>query len=182
MTSWTCPACPWTRRCSSRSTTTDPRTARRPAQPGDRKQAWRGVRLRSGAAVGKDAELVALGVGQRHPAELGAVVDEHRGTEPDEPRDLLVLGTVGWADVEVDPVLNGLALGHVRECQRRWHRATLVLAFGHQRGANRDKSVVFALHLVVKDRAPEPGEAAGIGTVDRKLGELTGHARGLPVR
>jgi hypothetical protein len=33
------------------------------------------------------------------------------------------------------------------------------------------------LHLVVKDRAPEPGETVGIGTVDRKLGELTGHVR-----
>jgi hypothetical protein len=32
------------------------------------------------------------------------------------------------------------------------------------------------LHLVVKDRAPEPGQTTGIGTVNLKLGEFTGHA------
>src|SRR5439155_26599603 len=84
---------------------------------------------------------------------------------------------VGWVDVEVEPVLDGLVLGHVRECQRGWHWAKVVLAFRHHRGANCDNSFVFILHLVVKDRAPEPGETVGIGTVDRKLGELTGHVR-----
>src|SRR6266498_4111009 len=84
---------------------------------------------------------------------------------------------VGWVDVEVEPVLDGLALGHAREGQRRRHWAKTVLAFRHHRGANCDNSVVFVLHLVVKDRAPEPGETVGIGTVDRKLGELTGHVR-----
>src|SRR5262249_43182233 len=59
--------------------------------------------------------------------------------------------------------------------QRRWHWAKAVLAFRHHRGADCDKSIVFVLHLVVEDRAPEPGETAGIGTVDRKLGELAGH-------
>src|SRR5690348_15431354 len=91
--------------------------------------------------------------------------------------DLFVLLPVGWVDVEVEPVLNGLALGHARECQRRWHWARMVLTFRHQRGANCDNFVVFVLHLVVKDRAPEPGETAGIGTVDHKLCELTGHVR-----
>ena len=112
------------------------------------------------------------------------------GTEVQQAPDLFVLLPVGWVDVEVEPVLDGLALGHLRECQRRWHWAKTVPAFGHHRGTNCDNAVVFALHLVVKDRAPEPGETAGIGTVDRKLGELTGHVgtsqsagtlgRGLP--
>jgi hypothetical protein len=31
------------------------------------------------------------------------------------------------------------------------------------------------MHLAVEDRAPESGESVGIGTVDRKLGEFTGH-------
>jgi site-specific DNA recombinase len=141
--------------------------------PAHRRATWKG----SGAAARKDIELVALGVGQRHPAELGPVVVHHRGTERDEPRDLFVLLPVGWVDVDVEPVLDGLALGHVRESQRWWHRARVVLAFRHCRRANRDNSVVFVLHLVVKDRAPEPGETAGIGTVDRKLGELTSHVR-----
>jgi hypothetical protein len=82
-----------------------------------------------------------------------------------------------WSLFDVEPVLDGLALGHVRECQHRRDWAKLVLAFRHRGGANCDKSVVFFLHLIVKDRAPEPGETAGIGTVDRKLGELTGHVR-----
>jgi hypothetical protein len=51
--------------------------------------------------------------------------------------------------------------------------AEAVLAFRHHKGANCDNSVVFVLHLVVKDRAPEPGETVGIGTIDHKLGELT---------
>ena len=50
-------------------------------------------------------------------------------------------------------------------------------SIGEPEGANGDNSVVFTLHLVVKDRAPELGETVGIGTVDRKLGELTGHVR-----
>src|SRR4029450_8460179 len=74
-------------------------------------------------------------------------------------------------------VLDGLALGHVREGQCRWHRARVVLAVRHQRGAECDNSVVVVLDLVGKDRAPEPGETVGIGTVDRQLGELTGHVR-----
>jgi hypothetical protein len=41
---------------------------------------------------------------------------------------------------------------------------------------NGDNSiVVFLQHLVVEDRTPEAGEGLGIGTVDLKLGELTGN-------
>src|SRR5215471_10540642 len=131
---------------------------------------------RSGPSAGQDAELVPLGVGEDDPALLAGLADLGvPGTEAEQATDLFVLLPVGWADVEVEPVLDGLALGHVRKCQRRWHRAQVVLAFRHHGRANRDNSVVFVLHLVVKDRAPEPGETAGIGTVDRKLGELTGH-------
>jgi len=132
--------------------------------------------LRSGAAVRKNAELVPLWVGKYDPALIACLA--HVGvssTQVQQATDLFVLLPVGWVDVEVEPVLDGLAPGHVRECQRRWHRAKAVLAFRHHRGANCDNSVVFVLHLVVKDRAPEPGETAGIGTVDRKLGELTCH-------
>ncbi len=133
--------------------------------------------LRSGAAARKDAELVPLWVGKHDPALIALADVGVSSTEVEQATDLFVLLPVGWVEVEVEPVLDGLALGHVRECQRRWHWARVVLAFRHQRGANCDNSVVFVLHLVVKDRAPEPGETAGIGTVDRKLGELTGHVR-----
>src|SRR5215813_15497545 len=134
--------------------------------------------LRSGAAVRKDAELVPLWVGKYDPALIACLADVGvSSTQVEQATDLFALLPVGWVDVEVEPVLDGLALGHVRECQRRWHRAKVVLAFRHHGGANCDNSVVFVLHLVVKDRAPEPGETVGIGTVDRKLGELTGHVR-----
>ena len=46
----------------------------------------------------------------------------------------------------------------------------MVLALRHHGRADRHNSVVLVLHLVAKDRAPEPGETVGIGTVDRKLG------------
>jgi hypothetical protein len=52
-----------------------------------------------------------------------------------------------------------------------------IVTFRHHRGANCDNSVVFVLHLAVKERTPEPGETVGIGTVDRKLGEPTGSQR-----
>src|SRR5215469_7354293 len=134
--------------------------------------------LRSGAAVRKDTELVPFWVGEYDPALIAGLADVGvPGTQAEQATDLFVLLSVGWVEVEVEPVLGGLALGHVRECQRRWHWATVVLALRNHRGANGDSSVVFALHLVVKDRAPEPGETAGIDAVDRKLGELTGHVR-----
>src|SRR5690606_41798245 len=55
------------------------------------------------------------------------------------------------------------------------HRAGAVPPLGERGGADHDDLVVLVLHLVVQDRAPEPGEALGVGAVDRELGELTGH-------
>ena len=134
--------------------------------------------FRSGEAAGQDAELVAFRVGERDPA-LGAGLADvgGPGTQAEQPADLLVLLPVGRVDVEVDPVLDDLALGHEREGQRRWHRAAAVLAIRHLRRADCDQPVLFVLHHVAKDRAPEPGQTAGVGAVDRKLGELTGHVR-----
>jgi hypothetical protein len=70
-----------------------------------------------------------------------------------------------------------MTIAYTRECQHRWHRASMVPVFGHHRGANRDDPVVLASHLVAKDQAPEPGQVAGIGTVNRELGELVVHGR-----
>src|SRR4051812_29563714 len=132
---------------------------------------------RSGAAGSKDAELVPLWVCKYDPALIVLADVGVSSTDVEQATDLFVLLPVGWVDVEVEPVLDGLALGHARECQRRWHRATMVLAFRHHGGADCDNSVVFLLHLVVEDRAPELRETVGIGTVDRELGELAGHVR-----
>src|SRR5438093_10361768 len=59
--------------------------------------------------VGQHTELVAIGIGHDHPADLAlADVDASR-PEGDEPVDLLVLVTVdGWSEVEMQPVLPGL--------------------------------------------------------------------------
>src|SRR5215469_12280426 len=96
-------------------------------------------------------------------------------TYGEQAADLFVLVCVGRVDVHVEPVLDGLAFGNARECQHRGYWAKPVLAFRHRGRADDDDSVTFVLDFVVKDRAPEAGETTGIGTVDRKLGELTGH-------
>ena len=60
-----------------------------------------------------DAELVALRIGQHRPAGavVLAVVGHQRGADGQQPVDLLVPEQVG-DQVEVDPVLHRLALGH----------------------------------------------------------------------
>ena len=95
-------------------------------------QAGRGG-LRSGAAAREDAELIPLRVGQTDPALIAGLADVGvPGTQAEQATDLFVLLPVGRVDVEVDPVLDGLALGHARECQRRRHRAAVIPAVRHQ--------------------------------------------------
>src|SRR5215471_21284094 len=109
---------------------------------------------RSGAAVRKDAELVPLWVGKYDPALIALADVGVSGTQGKQTTDLFLLLSVGRVDVEVEPVLDGLALGHVRECQRWGHRAKAVLAFRHHGGANCDNFVLCVADLVVKNRAP----------------------------
>src|SRR5258708_29576201 len=52
-------------------------------------------------AAGLEAKLLALRVGQHHPAGLGKVVRDHCGAESEEPTDLLVLGPVRPPHVHV---------------------------------------------------------------------------------
>lgn len=66
---------------------------------------------------------------------------------------------VGWADVEVEPVLDGLALGHVRECQRRWHWAKVVLAFRRLRG-----QLQLGHGDAIRTAANKAGRAIKVGT------------------
>jgi hypothetical protein len=58
---------------------------------------------------GQHTELVAVGIGHDHPADLAlADVDASR-PEGDETVDLRLLITVnGWSEVEMQPVLPGL--------------------------------------------------------------------------
>src|ERR1700733_3370958 len=133
--------------------------------------------VRSGAAVRQDAELVPLRVSEYDPAHVALADVGVPGTQAEQAPDLLVLLSVGGGDIEVPPVLDDLALGNASECQRRRHWPAEGLVPTHQRRANRDGLVVLFLHLVAKDRAPEPGETTGIGPVDPKLSELASHPR-----
>jgi hypothetical protein len=69
-----------------------------------------GLAFLSGTAVGKDAELVSLWVGKYDPADIALADADVSSTEVEQATDLFVLVPVGWVDVEVDPVLDGLAL------------------------------------------------------------------------
>jgi hypothetical protein len=67
--------------------------------------------LRSGVAAREDAELVPLWVGQYDPALIAGLADVGvPGTQAEQATDLFVLLSVGRVDVEVEPVLDGLAL------------------------------------------------------------------------
>ena len=55
----------------------------------------------------EDVELVTIGVGHDHPAD-GALADaDLPGAERLQPGDLGAL--VGWTQIQVEPVLDGLA-------------------------------------------------------------------------
>lgn len=134
-------------------------------------------------AAREDTELVPLRIGETDPALLAGLADVGvPGAETEEATDLFVLLPVGWVDVEVEPVLAGLALRHAREGQRRRYWAPMALACWQPRRANGDKFVVRVVHLIVEDRAPEPRETARIGAVDRELGELCWSCEDIPRR
>ena len=134
--------------------------------------------LRSGVAARENAELVPLWVGKYDPALVaGWPTSACRAPRPSRRRTSSSCSrSVGLTS--------------------RWSRFLTVLPSGTRAKVSVGGTgpgwfppsgtigepmvtdpVVFVLHLVAKDRAPEPGETARIGTVDRKLGELTGHVR-----
>ena len=105
-------------------------------------------------------ELIPLRVGEYDPARIALADVDAPSTQVEQATDLVVLLPVGRVRVEVNPVLDGLALGHGRECQhRRRKRAGAVPAFRNQPGSRDDDALFFVLRLVVEDRTPEPGEA-----------------------
>src|SRR5215213_8111867 len=69
----------------------------------------------------KDAELVSLGIGQDEPAAavLLAKVVQRLRTQGYDAFDLIIAGTVGRFEIEMDAVLHLLALGYLDEQQPR---------------------------------------------------------------
>jgi hypothetical protein len=66
----------------------------------------------AGRVLGQDAELVALGIGERDPAAAVGppVVGQLRRAQRQEPLGLLLAGTVHRAQVKVYPVFDLLAV------------------------------------------------------------------------
>src|SRR2546430_16805179 len=90
---------------------------------------------------GQHAELMAVGIGQDHPADLALADVDTRRAEGEETVDLGPLITVeGWRDVEVQPVLSGFRLqwrtapGELGTAVRRGDPGLLGLVPGHRPG------------------------------------------------
>src|SRR5215217_6810357 len=129
-----------------------------------------------GAAL--DAELVALGVGQDDPAGAvgAAVVGDQGGADPEQPLDLLVAGPVVGHQVQVDPVLDRLGLGHGDEQQ-----PGLAVRPGQEPlGVARLVGVVGVL-LVAGDLAPELDQGIRVGAVEGDVAGTGGHGGSLTV-
>src|SRR5258707_13241025 len=100
--------------------------------PPERLCGWPATRDLVALSRGQHTELMAIGIGHDHPADLTlADVDASR-PEGDETVDLRLLITVdGWSEVEMQPVLPGLrhqwrtAPGDLRTAPRRAHSGPL---------------------------------------------------------
>jgi hypothetical protein len=111
------------------------------------------------------AELVALGIDEHDPCRVETLPDV--AAPRAERDDSLDLG-IKFVRVQVDvqPILDGLVLGHGDEAQARI--AVLVRA---------DDYLVIGLKqdLLVENRRPEPGDGSRIARVDDELVETDGH-------
>jgi hypothetical protein len=98
----------------------------------------------------------------------GSVIGE-RGTELDDAVDLLVAGAVGRAEVEVQPVLHGLALRHPDEEDVRT---------GSDHGELGVVGVVGLVRIVgvtVEDLLPEQPDDVRVVAVEREIADHAGH-------
>lgn len=87
----------------------------------------------------QDVEIVVLGVSHDHPVPVWALAHVHLGGAETQQSGHLVLGAaIDRADVEVKPVLDGLALGHMDEHEGGWHLAGPDILDGRHPGADLD--------------------------------------------
>src|SRR3954447_3627072 len=115
----------------------------------------------------EDAELVALGVEHDRPERpLDVDPSLDRRAELDRAFDLPVHG-VGRANVEVQTVLHDLALGHLLEVQALEHGPVLALGRPEEGTLLVEVEPVRLALRPPERRHPEPGQALGVGAVDR---------------
>src|SRR5256885_12860209 len=111
---------------------------------------------------GQHAELMAVGIGQDHPADLALADVDTRRAEGEETVDLGPLITVeGWRDVEVQSVLSGFRLqwrtapGDLGTAVRRADRGLLVLVPDQRPAQRLAPEVPDLLRTVARERADE---------------------------
>src|SRR5690625_1693205 len=116
---------------------------------------------------GQQAELVALRIGEDHPADLGTLAHVHPARpEIQEPLQLVLgAGPIG-PQVEVQAILDALALRDLEHVDARPAPVT---------GRDADAVRVGLDHLPAQHCAPEVGDEAWSGGVDDDDGWTTGH-------
>ncbi|HCT76868.1 MAG TPA: hypothetical protein DGT23_09820 [Micromonosporaceae bacterium] len=93
------------------------------------------------------------------------ITDDGR-TDPEQPLHLFIAGAVGGHQVEMNPVLDALALGHDDEKDMR------AFAFRGLEDRLGVTGLVVRMHRPSGDLAPESGEQVRVGTVDRDVSQL----------
>src|ERR1039458_2872249 len=88
-------------------------------QPGSRRTRARALPFGRPRPTRLHAELVALRIGEDHPADPGAAGAGDAGAKRGQPGDLLILGPVGGRQIQVHPVFPGLALRDFDEVEGR---------------------------------------------------------------
>src|ERR1700722_12407966 len=118
------------------------------------------------------AELVAFRVGQYLPRHVALADVGPDRTEAQQPFDLgrLMRGR-GGSQVQVDPVRDGLRIGHRNEHQRQRRRIRVAVAAG----ADVDLAVVLLDHFPAQRRGPEPCQPGRIGRVDHQVHQTSRH-------
>ena len=114
-------------------------------------------------------ELVAVGVGHDHPADLALADADLAGAERFEAGDFG--GLAGGAQVEVEPVLHGLVFGNSEE-QQVGSDAVLRAALGRFEA---DLVVVFEGAAPAQGGFPEGGDPGRVGGVDAQALDAYGH-------
>ena len=120
----------------------------------------------------ENIELVTVWVGHDHLSDV-ALADAHPPrSQPFEPGDLREL--VGWAKVELQPVLDGFSLRHLEE-DEVWRDAVLGTA---DRWLEADLLLALPDTAPAKRSSPEVGDSCRVGGIDAQTLDANLH---LPI-